>query len=241
MRNGTRQIATLVALGAGLLLNSPSPVWAQTPNAATVVATPAVARPVTPASGMAAAGPLWKELTPAQQQILQPLAASWNGLGVIQKGKWVAIAKNYPSMAPAEQEKLNGRMAEWAALKPRDRERARLNFAETKKLPPAERVANWEAYQALSPEEKEKLAARAPKKPVGTAIAVKPVASDKLAKVPVTRHTPPQGPAATNGKPLVDRNTLLPRAPRPAASAPTPVAVPAPTSTAPATAPVPAY
>lgn len=232
-RNGARQIAALAALGIGLLLNSQSLIWAQTPETATVVA-----RPVTPASGAAAAGPQWKELSPAQQQILRPLATSWNSLGVIQKGKWIAIAKNYPTMAPAEQEKLNGRMAEWAALKPRDRERARLNFAETKKIPPAERVANWEAYQALSPEEKQKLAARAPKKPVGTAIAVKPVPSGKLAEVPVTRRTPPQGPVAASGKPVVDRNTLLPRAPRPAASASTPAATPAPA--APATAPVPA-
>lgn len=239
-RNGARQITTLVALGAGLLLNPQSLVWAQAPDAATVVAAPAVARPVMPASGAAAAGPQWKELSPAQQQILQPLATSWNSLGVIQKGKWIAITKNYPSMAPAEQEKLNGRMAEWAALKPRDRERARLNFAETKKIPPAERVANWEAYQALSPEEKQKLAARAPKKPVGTAIAVKPVPSGKLAEVPVTRRTPPQGPAAANGKPVVDRNTLLPRAPRPAASVPAPATTPVPASAATTTAPAPA-
>ena len=232
-RDGARQIAALAALGAGLLLNLPSPVLAQTPEAAKVVA-----RPVTPASAAAAAGPQWKELSPAQQQILQPLATSWNSLGVIQRGKWIAIAKNYPSMAPAEQEKLNGRMAEWAALKPRDRERARLNFAETKKIPPAERVANWEAYQALSPEEKQKLAARAPKKPVGTAIAVKPVPSGKLAEVPVTRRTPPQGPEATSGKPVVDRNTLLPRAPRPADSVPTPAAPPVPAPAAPATTPV---
>lgn len=227
----------LLALGAGFLLSPHSRALAQSPEAPKMAAAPAVARPVASAPGTAAAGPQWKELSPAQKQILQPLATSWNTLGVIQRGKWIAIAQTYPSMAPAEQEKLNGRMAEWAALKPRDRERARLNFAETKKIPPAERAADWEAYQALSPEEKQKLAARAPKKPVGTAIAVKPVPSEKLAKVPVTRHTPPQGPAASDGKPTVDRNTLLPRLPRPAASTPTPAASPAPTS-APAPAPV---
>lgn len=233
-------MAALLTLGAGFLfLLSPHFLAsAQSLEGAPKVA-PVAVRPVTPASS-ATAGPQWKDLSAAQKQILQPLGASWGNLSVIQKEKWITIAQNYPAMAPTEQEKLNGRMAEWAALKPRDRERARLNFAETKKIPHAERVANWEAYQALSPEEKQKLAARAPKKPVGTAIAVKPVASGKLAKVPVTRRTPPQGPGTPNGKPLVDRNTLLPRAPRPAASAPTPIAAPAPDPTlTPALAPVP--
>ena len=238
-RSGARQLAALMALGAGFLLSLHAPASAQTPEPPKMTAAPAVTRPAASTPGAAAAGPQWKELSPAQQQILQPLAASWNTLGVIQRGKWITIAKNYPAMAPAEQDKLNSRMAEWAALKPRDRERARLNFAETKKMPPAERAANWEAYQALSPEEKEKLAAHAPKKPVGTAIAVKPVPPEKLAKVPVTRRTPPQGPAAASSKPLVDRNTLLPRAPRPAASAPVPTAAPVP-ATVPAAAPAPA-
>jgi hypothetical protein len=52
------------------------------------------------------------------------------------KSKWLAMAQNYLGLAPAEQAKLQSRMAEWAALNPQERERARLNFAETKKLSP---------------------------------------------------------------------------------------------------------
>jgi hypothetical protein len=102
-------------------------------------------------------------------------------------------------------------MVEWAALSTRDRELARLNFAQTKKVDKADRAANWEAYQALSPDERKKLAEGAKIKPVGAAVAVKPVTQDKLTAVPVTRHTPePERAAAASQKPL-NRSTLLPQ------------------------------
>ena len=68
-------------------------------------------------------------------------------------------------MSGAEQAKLHSRMTEWAALSPQQRTQARLNFAETKQLSPDDKKAKWEAYQALPPEEKRKLAAGAAKPP----------------------------------------------------------------------------
>ncbi|MEI6717693.1 MAG: hypothetical protein WCL41_04540, partial [Betaproteobacteria bacterium] len=44
--------------------------------------------------------------------------------------------------------------------------------------------AKWEAYQALSPEEKQKLAAQQARPVGGGATAIKPVASDKLTSPP---------------------------------------------------------
>ena len=101
-------------------------------------------------------------------------------------------------------------MVEWAGLSPKDRELARLNFAQTKSVGKADRAANWEAYQALSPEDRKKLAEGAKVKPVGAAVAVKPVAADKLATVPVTRHTPESERAAAASQKPLNRNTLLP-------------------------------
>ena len=49
---------------------------------------------------------------------------------------------------------------------------------------PEEKKAKWEAYQALSPEEKRKLADSATRKPPTTAAAVKPVNPQKLATLP---------------------------------------------------------
>lgn len=132
----------------------------------------------------------WASLDAAQQRALGPLAQSWGTLSEGQRRKWIAIAKNYPSLSAVDQEKMHSRMVEWAALTPKDRELARLNFAQTKGVSKTDRAADWEAYQALSPEEKKKLASAAVTKPVGAAVAPKPAARDKLAAVPVTRHTP---------------------------------------------------
>lgn len=154
--------------------------------------------------------PTWLDLTPAQQVSLMPLAANWNTLDESHKRKWIAISANYPSLAPAEQEKLHSRMTEWVSLSQQQRAQARLNFAHSKQLTPTQKAATWQAYQALSPEEKQKLAILATPKPVGAAAAIKPVAPQKLAAVPVTRQTPKQLPKIAVSNHAVDKKTLLP-------------------------------
>ena len=105
-----------------------------------------------------------------------------------QKRKWLEISKNYTGMTPQAQATLNSRMNEWVALSPQQRAQARLNFGKTqelaRELTPEEKKARWEAYQALSPEEKQKLAATARPLPTGAATAIKPVAPQKLATLP---------------------------------------------------------
>lgn len=152
----------------------------------------------------------WKDLSVVQQQSLKPLASTWDSLSNGHKRKWIALAQNYPQLGATEQAKMHSRMAEWAALKPRDREMARLNFAEAKKVTPAERTANWEAYQALSPEEKSALAKKTPGKPAGAAVSAKPVPASKLTPVPVTRLSPEADRAKFTAQQAIDPNTLLP-------------------------------
>ncbi|WP_413893875.1 DUF3106 domain-containing protein [Candidatus Skiveiella danica] len=153
-----------------------------------------------------------------QQQALKPLAANWNSIDEPQKRKWLAVSKNFGSMTPAEQAKLHSRMSEWAALSPKQRTQARLNFGETTQVPAEEKRATWEAYQALSPEEKRKLAAGAPSRPPGAAPALKPVPATKLATTP--NANPPRGGAsgtspaaarAASAPRQIDQKTLLPR------------------------------
>ncbi|MDP3135324.1 MAG: DUF3106 domain-containing protein [Burkholderiaceae bacterium] len=163
------------------------------------------ARPAVKSSG-------WAELTPAQQQALRPLSANWGSISEAQKRKWIALSKNYPKLPAAEQAKLHSRMTEWVALSPQQRSQARLNFAETTKLTPDDKKAKWQAYQALSPEEKHKLAKSAAK-PGGAAAAVKPVAPQKLASVPTPARKPSRPlPTIAAGPNQVDQNTLLPQA-----------------------------
>ena len=153
-----------------------------------------------------ASKPSWAELTPMQQQALKPLAVSWHSISEAQKRKWIEISKNYPTLLPADQHTIHSRMNEWVALSPLQRAEARLNFAKTKELStqltPEEKKAKWQIYQALSPEEKQKLASKATPRPVGAALAVKPVAPQKLTAVTpsgskleaktLTKNTPPQ-------------------------------------------------
>jgi hypothetical protein len=196
---------------------------AAAPNPAASASKPKVPPPISANTVVVSLAPLWNQLSVAQQQSLLPLATSWDSLSDGHKRKWIALAKNYPALAPPEQTKLHSRMAEWAALNPRDRELARLNFAETKKIPITDRAANWEAYKALSPEERRELAKRAATKPKGAAATIKPVDSGKLTPVPVTRHSNELARQVQASKGAIDRRTLLPIAIRPlsAASAPT--------------------
>lgn len=88
-------------------------------------------------------------------------------------------------MTADDQTKLQSRMAQWAALSPRQREQARLNYAEVKKISPQQKSEQWEAYQALNPQEKQKLATAAQPKPPRTALAIKTEPPDKINRVPV--------------------------------------------------------
>ncbi|WP_232290769.1 DUF3106 domain-containing protein [Polaromonas naphthalenivorans] len=183
----------LQLLGSGLalagLLAWPSAGFAQAPK-------PQVSASAALAGKTIASGPDWSQLTPSQQQALAPLASSWNtGMSEAQKRKWLEISKNYSALTPQDQATLNSRMNEWVALSPQQRAQARLNFGKTKELSrqltPEEKKAKWEAYQALSPEEKQKLAAKASPRPTGAATAVKPVAPQKLASVPAQPASKP--------------------------------------------------
>lgn len=221
LRPPSRLLTELAALCALGLLAGTSSTWAQTNAGTAGPASAPLAKSSTPGvlMGKQSAGPLWHELNATQKQILRPLAASWDGLSSGHKSKWIALAQSYPNRAPAEQEKMQSRMAEWAALTVSQRERARLNFAETKKVSASERAAEWEAYQGLSSQEKHNLAAKGQRKPTGAAVAVKPVPPGKITPVPVTRHTAPQEGEPTVAKPRIDPDTLLPLPPR----APAPV------------------
>ena len=97
------------------------------------------------------------------------------------------MSANFATLTPSEKTTMHGRMTEWTALGPEQRREARLNYAQTRDVPLDEKKAQWQAYQALSPEEKKHLAAGAPGTTGGAAPAVTPVARNKLAAVPVTR------------------------------------------------------
>jgi hypothetical protein len=130
----------------------------------------------------------WNTLGPTERQALAPLAGSWDSIPPSQQRKWRELSRNFSSLPASEQDKMQQRMREWAALSPQERARARLNFGKTaevaRELTPAEKLAKWQAYQALPAEQRQKLADQAKAKSQGAAPAAQPVPTQKLAVVP---------------------------------------------------------
>jgi hypothetical protein len=123
----------------------------------------------------------WDKLTAAQKTALQPLYANWASLSEGHKRKWIAVSANFAQFSEEDKTKLHSRMTEWAGLSTKQREQARINFAQTKTLTNKDKQAKWESYKALPPETKQALAnIDVAPKPTGAATAVKPVAKDKL-------------------------------------------------------------
>ena len=166
----------------------------------------ALAQPAAPAR--AASKPLpeqgvrWHDLKPVQQSTLKPLEREWAVISSPHKQKWLELATRFPKMTASEQARVQERMSEWAKLTPQQRSDARLHFQEAKQLPAQDRNARWNAYQALSPEKKQELAARAA-----------PAAS--TTPVEVARKASEAG--ARGDKPALAKSNIVPN---PALSAP---------------------
>lgn len=122
----------------------------------------ALAGPVLAQPRAAEQGPRWQELSAQQRSALKPLERDWPGIDAPRKQKWLEIASRYHSLPPAEQARMSARMTQWATLSPNERGQARQNFQEARQLTPQERQARWEAYQALTPEQRRQLAASRP-------------------------------------------------------------------------------
>ncbi len=211
---GSRRMAAtawLIFAAGSLLLAFSVTSFAQSvrpaANASAAIKPPAVIAPAKPVVSK----PVWAELTVQQQIALRPLSPGWDTINEAQKRKWLEISKGYPSLTPEGQSIMHSRMTEWVRLSAQQRAQARLNFAKTRELSnqltPEEKQAKWQTYQALSAEEKQKLAAKASPKPIGAATAVKPVSPQKLAVIPpaqVPRVTKvPPSAAATPAAPAI--------------------------------------
>jgi hypothetical protein len=170
-------IAALVAFA--------SLVIAQTSSTSTSTSSSPSTQPVKPVLAAAkivkAPADSWDKLTPDQKVALQPLSANWTSLTEGHKRKWLAVSANFVQFSPEDKTKLHSRMTEWASLSAKQREQARINFAQNKKLTASDKQAKWETYKALPPETKQALAnINVAPKPTGAATATKPVSKDKL-------------------------------------------------------------
>jgi hypothetical protein len=153
----------------------------------------------------------WASLTPAQQTALQPLQEEWDGIDFARKGKWIEIADRFPMLPPVERARIQGRMTEWAQLSPRERGQTRLNFKEAQQIAPQDRKARWEAYNALSPEERQQLAARAApaSAPTGPARPLRDSSAGKSNTVPTAIPARPRAVAPSVAQAQPGATTIL--------------------------------
>lgn len=180
MRSFTALFAAQILVSFAALMTSHMGLAQTAPSASVPKATPSLP-----------GRPLWMDLSESQQQALAPLAQLWPTMSEPHKRKWLAISQSFSQLTADEQSTVQGRMHEWAALRPQERAAARLNFADAQQLLQEDKKAKWAAYQALSPEAKQKLAAQQNKPVVGAAPAAKPVASAKLASPPSASSNKP--------------------------------------------------
>jgi hypothetical protein len=134
-----------------------------------------------PAAVKAEEGVRWRELNPAQRLALRPLERDWSRIDATRKQKWIEIADRFATIAPAEQARIQERMSTWAKMTPEQRGQVRLQFQEAKRVAPEDRQAQWEAYQALPDEQKQRLAARAAPPPAAASAVHDPRKPGKTA------------------------------------------------------------
>jgi hypothetical protein len=173
--------------------------------------------------------PLWNTLSRPQQVALEPLAGEWDRMEGIRKQKWLEIANRFSSMKPDEQARVHERMRDWLKMTPDERRLVRENYTRTKKIGPGTKSEEWEKYQQLPEEQKQKLAADAAIARGKKQVANLPSAAQSNVKTvaPIKRTAPPPPAACPAG---TVKNT----------AAATPPCVPAPAAVPPAVTPTPA-
>ena len=162
-----------------------------------------------PAAAASASNSSWQSLQSSQKKALAPLAPHWAQISPAQKNKWLAMSNNFDNLSTKEQAILHERMAEWASLTPQQRAQARLNFNQTKTLDADAKKTQWETYQALSPEDKKKLAAQQTTGIRGAATASQAASPNKV--IPLSgKSIPAEAATKSTSSIVIDKKTLLP-------------------------------
>ncbi|AOJ69490.1 MULTISPECIES: DUF3106 domain-containing protein [Burkholderia] len=175
----------------------------------------------------------WARLTPQQHVALAPFANQWDSFSDERKRKWLKIAARFPKMSPEAQKRLQERMTEWVRMTPEQRRVARENYLVSKDLLSAQaREKAWTAYQQLSPEQKEKLAA-AERRRRPTVVSAPPTGkTDRDINRLVNAHDrhPASASAASTAPPAASGPAATPAAASTTTGAVTPPAAPTPVS-----------
>jgi hypothetical protein len=160
-----------------------------TPAAAAQRAEPIRLEPAR-ASLLPLAQPLWSDLTTVQQQVLAPFEAQWNALPLTEKRAWADLARRFPQLKTDAQARVQKRVAEWARLTPEQRRVARNNYRLAQQVARENVLAEWERYQAMTPEQRNVLNAAGSTSNTAARHVAAPNGLAKVAAQPLPRGTP---------------------------------------------------
>ncbi|WP_343548285.1 DUF3106 domain-containing protein [Ralstonia sp.] len=237
LRAGIVALIGAIGLTAGLAIaqvpaaSAPAVAPGVTVNAPVDLPTPPATNP------LPAIHPNWGELTIVQQRIFAPLAPEWNGLPELARKKWLQIAQAYPKYTPAQQQRLQTRMADWVKLTPEQRHRARENFQTTKSLPVQKKSEAWQSYQQLTEEQKKALAAAAKAQKHPSAVTALPGGTGLAKDAAKSLHHGARTKPGTTKSVPTNKATATASAPAATPAAPPAAAAAAPAPASPPTVP----
>lgn len=100
-------------------------------------------------SSLALAKTPWGDLSPKQQELLEPVRPKWGSMNPNQQNRLIKISERYEKQDPSKQAVMRERILEWSELSPKERAEARRNYKllseESSKR--GERNLNWNGYQ----------------------------------------------------------------------------------------------
>ena len=110
--------------------------------------------PARPSLPTLAFKPGWSDLSNSQRQVLASFESQWQQLPLNEKRAWADLASRFPQMSEQDQARVQRRISEWAKLSPEERKLARANFRMAQQTGSANLQADWERYQAMTPEQR---------------------------------------------------------------------------------------
>ena len=102
----------------------------------------------------------WNTLSPAQQNMLQPLQSQWSTLQPKRQEHLLERTQDWLKLPPERQQEIRDHIARWQQMTPEQREQARQNQHLYDNLPPAKQQELHEAFkrfQQLPPDQRDAL------------------------------------------------------------------------------------
>lgn len=106
-------------------------------------------------TGAVLAAPGWSELSPKQQELLEPLRGEWGSMTDAQRERWLKVGKKYESEPSERQAIMRERVSSWSELSPREKAAARENYKALKEKHQGERNSSWNSYKSLDPKQRD--------------------------------------------------------------------------------------